>query len=196
MEKEKKTKKVVKKVEQPQKVEPKKAKNVAKASKPAVVKEQPVKVAPATVEQKPVEQTETKKHKLTLNQDLNLLIGLLSFVTIVSFCFEFVGGTGEILGWELFIFGGKLYSGTFQGLMVVYGLAILTDCILSICVDSENEIFNIVEKVLYMFTFVVNAIVIAVLLSLITNVGIGLIVFFILSIVSAIVKLARIFAQK
>lgn len=196
MEKQNKTKKVVKKVERAPKAEPKKTKSAAKSSKPAVAKEQQVKVEPSAIEQKPVAQVETKKSKLTLNQDLNVLVGLLSFVTIICFCFEFVGGTSEILGWELFVFGGNLISGTFQGLMIVYGVCILIDCILAICVDSENEVFNIVEKVLYMLTFVVNAILIAVLITLIENIGIGLIVFFILSIVSAIVKLARIFAQK
>lgn len=201
MEKEKKTTKTlaktepksVKKVDQPKKVAPTKSKTVAKrVEKPTVkvesVKEIKPELAPAVAE--------VKKKTVTLNQELNLLIGLLSLVTIICFCFQFQGGDVEILGWELVVFGGKIFSGVFQGIMVLYVASLIIDCILAINVDTENEILNLIEKALYMFTIIINFIVVAVLLTLIKNVEIGLIVFFILSILSVVVKFARIYSQK
>ncbi|MBQ7881032.1 MAG: hypothetical protein IJ358_04245 [Clostridia bacterium] len=164
-----------------------------KTVKQDVAKVEKVEVVQPKVETKPVEKVEKKG--ITLNQDLNLMIGLFSLITIISFCFAFQGGDAEILGWELVLKSGA-YSRAFQVLMVAYVVAIVIDCILSIRLDTENEIVNIVEKVLYMFTFIINFIVCAVLLSLIAKVGIGLIIFLIISIISAIVKLARIYAQK
>ena len=100
----------------------------------------------------------------------------------------------ELLGWELLLKSGQ-YSAIFKGLMIAYVVSIFIDCILAIRIDSENEIVNIIEKALYMFTLVINFIVIAVLLSLISEIGLGLIIFMIVSIISTIVKLARIYAQ-
>lgn len=170
---------------------PKAVKTTAKAEKLQVV-ETNEKVAPAVEEVKVEKQPKTK---MTLNQELNLLVGLFSLMIIISFCFAFQAGDTEVLGWELFLKAGE-YSGVFQGLMILYVVSIFIDCILTIRIDSENEILNIVEKALYMFTVIMNFVVVAVLLSLISKVGIGLILFFILSIVSVIVKFARIFAQK
>ena len=181
---------------------------VKPASKPAakvaapkkVVEKQPVK-AEVVVEnnvkvQEPVKQVEkTETKKITLNQEFNLVIGLLSLITIISFCFAFQGGDAEYLGWELFLNAGD-YSGVFKGLMILYVVSIFIDCILAINIDTENEVLNIVEKALYMFTLIMNFIVVAVLLSIINKVGIGLLVFFIISIVSAIVKFARIYTRK
>ena len=143
----------------------------------------------------PIAESKIQIKKTTLNQELNLLIGLFSLITIITFCFTFQGGDAKILGWELVLNAGK-YSGVFKGLMILYVVAIFIDCILAIRIDSENEIINIVEKALYMFTIIINAIVVAVLLSVIKSVGIGLIIFFIISIISVIVKFARIYAQK
>ena len=158
-----------------------------------VEKVQPVEEVKAPAEVKVA--NAPQKSKVTLNQELNLLVGLFSLITIISFCFAFQGGDAEVLGWELFLKAGE-YSGVFKGLMILYVVTIFIDCILTIRVDSENEIFNIVEKALYMFTVIMNFVVVAVLLSIISKVGIGLIIFFIISIISAIVKFARIFAQK
>ena len=80
--------------------------------------------------------------------------------------------------------------------MILYVVSIFVDCILAINIDTENEVLNIVEKVLYMFTLIMNFIVVAVLLSIINKIGIGLLVFFVISILSAIVKFARIYAKK
>lgn len=181
------------------------AKKVATTKKSAPVKEKVAKAEVKVEKVKPVVEEKvsaevkvaeaTKKAKVTLNQELNLLIGLFSLMTIICFCFAFQGGDAEVLGWELFLKAGE-YSGVFKGLMILYVVTIFVDCILTIRVDSENEIFNIVEKALYMFTVIMNFVVVAVLLSIISKVGIGLILFFIISIVSAIVKFARIFSQK
>ena len=124
------------------------------------------------------------------------MVGLLSLITVICFCFQFQGGDVEVLGWELVIFGDKIFSNVFQGIMVLYVITLIIDCILAIKLDTENEIVNIVEKVLYMFTIIVNFIVVAVLLTLITSVEIGLIIFFILSVLSVVVKFARIYSQK
>lgn len=154
---------------------------------------------PAVEEVKVVETKKTETNqpvkRVTLNQELNLLIGLFSLITIISFCFAFQNGNSEVLGWELFLRAGD-YSGVFQGLMIIYVISIFIDCILTIRLDTDNEIVNLIEKALYMFTVIMNFIVVAVLLSLISKIGIGLIIFFIISILSAIVKFARIFAQK
>lgn len=169
-----------------------------KEKAPKVVKQEEVKVA--EVKQEKVQPAEVKeqttaKVKLTLNQELNLLIGLFSLMTIIAFCFAFQGGSVEVLGWEL-VLKADMYSGVFKGLMILYVITLFIDCILAVRIESENEIFNVVEKALYMFTLVMNFVVIAVLLSIITKIGIGLIIFFILSIISVIVKAARIFAKK
>lgn len=185
--------KSTKKVEPAKKVVSKSKATEAKVKKPAVKVEkvQEVKAVPA-----PVQNVETKKKPVTLNQELNLLIGLLSLVTIICFCFQFQGGDVEVLGWELVVFGSKIFSGVFQGIMVLFVGGLIIDCILAINVDTENEVLNLIEKVLYMFTIIMNFITIAVLLTLIEKVGIGLIIFFILSVVSVIVKFARIYSQK
>lgn len=164
----------------------------AKAKKVEEVK--PVEVKQPVVSEKVEQPVKAEKKPMTLNQDLNLLVGLFALMTIISFCFAFQGGDAEVLGWELFLKAGD-YSGVFKGLMIIYVASIFIDCILAVRVESENEIFNTIEKALYMFTLVINFIVVAVLLSLISKIGIGLIIFLILSIVGAIVKLGRIYAQ-
>ena len=143
----------------------------------------------------PIQPAKTLQKKTTLNQDLNLLIGLFSLITIITFCFAFQAGDTKVLGWELVLNAGQ-YTGMFKGVMILYVVAIFIDCILSVRVDSENEIFNVVEKALYMFTIVSNAIVVAILLSIIKSIGIGLIIFFIISMISIIVKFARIYSNK
>ena len=162
-------------------------------SKPAKVEKVQVAAEPAIVEQ-PVQQAATKKG-LTLNQEFNLVIGFLSLLTIIAFCFEFSAGDISLAGWELFVYGSRV-SGAFQALMIVYVLALIIDCVLAVCVDSENPIFDMVEKILYMFTVTINFIVIASLLCLVSKIGLGLIIFFILSIISVIMKFARIYCAK
>lgn len=162
--------------------------------KPAKVEKVAV-VEPVKVDQSAKENVAPKK-SVTLNQEFNLVIGFLSLLTIIAFCFEFSTGTLSVSGWELFVYGNKLISGAFQGVIVVYALALVIDCILAVCVDSENPILDIVEKALYMFTIVINFITVATLLSVISKVGVGLIIFFILSIVSVIIKFARIYGNK
>ena len=167
------------------------------STKRTTVKSKPEKVEKVQVVAEPVkaEQPVAKK-TVTLNQEFNLVVGFLSLLTIVAFCFEFSAGNVSITGWELFLYGAKWVSGAFQGLMIVYVITLLMDCIMAIYVNSENPIFDIVEKVLYMFTLVINFIVVASLLCLISKIGLGLIIFFILSILSVIIKLARIYAAK
>lgn len=211
MEKEKKTtkkvatktvaKKPVAKKAEPAKTVTKKA---VKASKPA--KAEKVATVAEQVKAEPVAEVKTEKvatpavvkeqpKKMTFNQELNLLIGLFSLITIIAFCFAFQGGDVEILGWELFLRAGDYYSSVFQGVMILYVVSIFIDCILAIRIDCDKEIFNIIEKVLYMFTVIMNFVVLAILLSLISQVGIGLLIFFVISVVSAVVKFARIFAK-
>lgn len=179
---------------------PAKAKKIVPAKKPVAVKAEKVEKVKAVepkVEVKPVQPVEkVEKKPITLNQDLNLMIGLFSILTIISFCFAFQGGEVEILGWELFLSSGNYLGGVFKGVMIIYVISLFIDCILAVCVDTDNEIVNIVEKALYMFTLVTNVIVNAILLSLIKKIGIGLIIFLIVSIISAIVKLTRIYAKK
>ena len=167
------------------------------STKRTAVKSKPEKVEKVQVVAEPVkaEQPVAKK-SVTLNQEFNLIVGFLSLLTIVAFCFEFSAGNVSITGWELFLYGAKWVSGAFQGLMIVYVITLIMDCIMAIYVNSENPIFDIVEKVLYMFTLVINFIVVASLLCLISKIGLGLIIFFILSILSVIIKLARIYAAK
>jgi hypothetical protein len=109
---------------------------------------------------------------------------------VVALCFEFQGADAEMIGWELLLKS----SGVFKGLMVLYVISIFIDCILAIRIDTESEIVNIIEKVLYMFTLVINFVLVALLYSMISAVGIGLIMFLIISILSIIVKFARIYS--
>lgn len=164
----------------------------AKAKKAPAAK--PVEVKEPVVAEKVAQPAKVEKKAMTLNQDLNLLIGLFALMTIVAFCLAFKGGEAELSGWELFIASGT-FSGVFKGLMIVYVISLFVDCILAIRVESENEVFNVVEKALYMFTLVANFVIVTVLLNLISKIGIGLIIFLILSIVSALVKFARIYSQ-
>ncbi len=170
----------------------------APAKAPAKVKKveevKPIEVKQPVVEEKAPQPVKAEKKSFTLNQDLNLLIGLFAIMTIVAFCLAFKGGEAELTGWELFVTADS-FSGVFKGLMVVYVISLFVDCLLAIRVESENEVFNIIEKVLYMFTLVANVIIATVLLNLIKDFGLGLIIFLILSIVSVLVKLARIYAQ-
>lgn len=161
-----------------------------KTNKQVVLEEAEVK--PAVVEEKA---HINEKKEVCLNQELNIIIGLFSLLTIISFCFAFQGGETEILGWELFV-TAKNYSGVFMGVMVLYVISIFIDCAMAVIVESENEIFNTIEKVLYAITLIMNVVIIAILISLIKNIGIGLIIFLIISIVSAIMKLVRIYAKK
>ncbi|MBQ3503020.1 MAG: hypothetical protein IJA72_05120 [Clostridia bacterium] len=156
-----------------------------------------VEVANAKVEVQKAEvvKPEHAKAKVTLNQELNLVIGLLSIFTIICFCFAFQGGNAEVLGWEL-ILKGETYSGVFKTIMVMYLISLVVDCLLTVRIDTENEIFNIVEKVLYICTAVLNVIVLAILLTLISSFGIGLIIFMIVSFLSILTKLVRVYAKK
>ena len=197
MEKKKVVKQPAKKVE----TKPAKAtvatKNVKAPKK--VVKAAPVeaKVETAKVEVKKAEVVKpvATKKPITLNQELNLIIALLSLITVICLCFTFQGGDTEVIGWEL-ILKADAYSGVFKGFMVAYTIALIIDVVLSIRIDTENEIFNIVEKALYAVTLMLNIVVLAILFSLISKIGIGLIVFLIISIVSVIIKTARIYSQK
>ncbi|MFQ6724033.1 MAG: hypothetical protein ACLRFE_01685, partial [Clostridia bacterium] len=129
---------------------------VVKAEKIQPVSEK-VEVKPSNVVEKKVEKEPVKK--ITLHQDLNLVIGLCALISIITFCFAFQGGSEQILGWELVLKSAN-YSGVFQGIMILFVISLFIDCILAIHVDTENNIFNIVEKVLYVFTIVVNFIVV------------------------------------
>ncbi|MBQ7798415.1 MAG: hypothetical protein IJ371_04760 [Clostridia bacterium] len=201
MEKTKKTtkqpaKKAVKKVE-PAKATPAKVKATKETKAPAKVEKVQVvetkEVAPVKSAKEAVVSEPVKKSKVTFNQDLNILIGLFSLLTIIAYSFAFQGGSVEISGWELFLDAGSI-SGVFKGVMVLYVVSLIIDSVLIIRVDCEKEIFNIVEKILYMITLVINFVLIAVLLTVVSKIGIGLIIFLIISIINAIVKLARIFA--
>lgn len=194
MEKEKKVvkapAKTVKKAETVKKSSPAKSVKAPVKQEKVSVKKVEEKVVP-TAEVKPVAQTK----KTTLNQELNLVIGLLSLMTIIVFCFAFQDGDAKTLGWELVLNAGN-YSNVFKYLMVTYVVSIVVDCVLAIRIDTENEVLNIIEKALYMFTLIINFIVVAVLLSLLSNIGIGFIIFFIISAISVIIKFARIYSQK
>ena len=167
---------------------PKASVKSVKVEKVQVVAE-PVKV------EEPVKQSAAKK-SITLNQEFNLVVGLLSILTIIAFCFEFSAGSVSISGWEMFVYGDKLISAAFQALIAIYVITLVVDCVMAICIESENPIFDIVEKVLYMVTLIINFILVVVLFCLISNVGLGLIIFLILSILRAIIKLARIYTSK
>lgn len=191
-------KKVTKTAKQVNKTEAVKPKKATSVKAPQKVKVEPVvEVESAKVEVKKAEvvKQESSKVRVTLNQELNLVIGLLSIFTIVCFCFAFQGGNAEVLGWDL-VLKAELYSGVFKWLMIFFVLAIFVDCILTIHIDTENEIFNIVEKILYVCTAVLNIIVLAVVLSLVSKIGDGLIIFMIISIISIVLKLARVYAKK
>ena len=174
------------------------AKKAPATKAPAKVKKveevKPVEVKQSVVAEKAAQPVKVEKKPMTLNQDLNLLVGLFAIMTIVAFCLAFKGGEAELTGWELFVTADAV-SGVFKGLMIVYVISLFVDCLLAIRVESENEVFNIIEKALYMFTLVANVLIVTVLLNLIKSIGIGLIIFLILSIISALVKLARIYAQ-
>ena len=174
-------------------------KQAAKPSKATKVKAEPVVVevenAKVEVQKAEVVKNQASKAKVTLNQELNLVIGLLSIFTIICFCFAFSGGNNEVAGWRFVLESGK-YSGVFKALMVLYVISLVVDCILTVRIDTENEIFNAVEKVLYICTLVLNIIVLAVLTTIISRFGIGLIIFMILSVISIITKIARVYAKK
>ena len=195
-----KEKKVVKKPAKPAKAEKVVDKKVKAEKKPVKKVEavKPVKVQAAEVVAPKAEVKDTApaapKKAVTLNQELNLMIGLFSILTIITFCFAFESASVDLLGWEIFL-KADAYSGVLKGLMVFYVISLVIDCILAVRIDTESEIVNIVEKVLYMFTFVISFIVGAVFLSIIGKVGFGLIIFLVLSIVSGIMKLVRIYAQ-
>ncbi len=175
------------------------SKTASKSNKVAKVKAEPVMVevetAKVEVQRAEVVKNQEPKAKVTLNQELNLVIGLLSIFTIICFCFAFIGGTKEVSGWRLVLESGQ-YSGVFTALMVLYVISLVVDCALTVRIDTENEIFNAVEKVLYICTLVSNVIVLAVLTTLISDFGIGLVIFMILSAVSIVTKLARVYAKK
>ena len=160
-------------------------------AKPAVKPVEKVEKVEKPEAVQPVQQEAKVKKPVMLNQELNLLIGLFALLAIGSFCFTFQGGSESMIGWELLLKG----SGVFKGLMILYVVSIFVDCILAVRIDTENEVVNLIEKALYMFTLVINVVVVAILYSLISAVGIGLVIFLIVSIISAIVKLARIYAQ-
>lgn len=153
------------------------------------------KVEKVEVEQTKAETPTAKTYKSSFSQDLNLVIGFISLLTILAFCFTFEDAEVVTSGWELILKSGA-YSGVFKGLMILSVIAIFIDCILAIKIDTECEIFNIVEKALYVFTLVINFITVAILITLISKIGIGLIMFLIISIVSAIIKLVRIFDKR
>lgn len=147
---------------------------------------------------KPVAKVQAKPTKkgATLNQDLNLLIGLFGILTLIVFGFAFEATKSSSLsGWELLLKSGS-YSGVFKGFMITYFITLIVDCVLAVRIDSENEIFNIVEKILYVITLVINFAMIVMFINLIENIGIGLILFFILSILSILIKFVRIYSQK
>lgn len=185
-----KEKKVVKKPVKAEKAPVKEKKVVtAKSVKPQEVEPK----AEVKATEKPVEKIERKG--ATLNQDLNIMVGVFSLLIIVSFCFAFQGGNSEILGWELLLKSGA-YSGVFKGIMIIYVISLFIDCLLTVNINSDNETIDLVEKVLYMFTLTVNIVINAILFSLINKIGIGLIIFLIASIISGIIKLARIYSRK
>lgn len=192
MEKEKKVVKKAVKTEKTANAQPKQTAKVAKKVAPAKVEK--AELAQSQVEVNAVTQAKAEKKSIMHNKELNLIIGLFSLITIISFSFAFQGGDVEVLGWELFLKSGA-YSGVFKGLMIIFIISVFIDCILAIRIDGENEIINIVEKALYMFTLVINVVVLAVLMSLIVEIGLGLIIFLIISIMSIIVKLARIYSK-
>ena len=143
-----------------------------------------------------VERKQEKKSLITLHQDLNLLIGLFALLTLVVFGFAFEATkSGSLSGWELLFKSGE-YSGVFKGFMITYFITLVLDCILAIRVDSENQIFDIIEKVIYAITLVINFTMMVVFINLIKNIGIGLILFFILSVVSILIKFVRIYAKQ
>lgn len=173
-------------------------KSTARKAKPASVEPKTVAVeqpAPALVEQhkdeaKPV----VEKKKFTLNQEFNLLVGFLAIAIMVVLCVTFHDGGEKLSGWELILRSG-LYSGVFKGLMVFYVITLFVDCALAVKIDSENKILNIIEEVLYAVTLTANLVVGVILFTLIKNIGFGLIMFGILSLVSIVIKLARIYSK-
>lgn len=187
------------KVDESKKVKAPTVKPVNKAKAPKALKAETVNVevetAKVEVKKTEVVKPEKEKSKVTLNQELNIVIGILSIFTIICFCLEFQGGASEILGWEIILKSGA-YSGVFKGIMALFVIALVVDCVLTIHINTENEVFNIIEKVLYVCTAVLNIIVLALLAILISSVGLGFIIFIILTIVSVITKLARIYAKK
>lgn len=177
---------------------PKAKKSVAPKSElavePMVVKTEPVKVEPKiekSVEPKPA----VEKKKFTLNQEFNVLIGFLAIALILVLCVNFQTGGEKLSGWELILHSG-LYSGVFKGLMVFYVITLFIDCALAVKIDSENKYLNIIEEVLYAITLTANIIVGAILFILVKNIGLGLIVFGILSLVSVLIKIARIYTKQ
>ncbi len=176
------------------------AKKVDAKKAPAKVTKKPVasEVQVKKVEETPVSEVKTpakvEKKPIMFNQDLNLLIGFISLLTMLTLCFEFQGGSEGVLGWELFLKGGA-YSGVFKGVMILFVISLFVDCLLAVRMDVHHDIANVIEKSLYMVTLVLNIMVVAILYSLISKVGIGLIILLILSIVSVLIKLGRIYTQ-
>lgn len=157
----------------------------------AVAEQTPVQPEVQSPVQKPVV---AEKKKFTLNQEFNVLIGFLAIALIAVLCVNFQTGSDKLSGWEL-ILKSNLYSGVFRGLLVFYVITLFIDCALAVKMDSENELFNTIEKVLYAVTLTANVIVGAILFRLIKKIGLGLIMFGILSLVSVIIKLARIYSK-
>lgn len=184
------------KEDKPKAKKPTAKKNVPAKAEPAVVVEQQEVEQKPVVEQKVAEQKPVvEKKKITLNQEFNVLIGFLAIALLCVLCVTFQTGSEKLSGWELILNSG-LYSGVFKGLMVFYVITLFIDCALAVRIDSENKILNTVEEVLYAITLTANIIVGAVLFTLIKKIGLGLIIFGILSLVSVVVKLARIYTKQ
>lgn len=167
--------------------------NEEKVKAEAVVTPEVKEVVTPEVKTEPAE-VKTEKRRFTLNQEFNVLIGFLSIAILLVLCTKFQSGSASLSGWEILLHSGD-YSGVFKGVMVVYIISLFIDCGLAVKVDSENKILNTVEKVLYAITLTSNLIAGAILFTLIKKIGLGLIIFGILSLISILVKLARIYCK-
>ena len=168
--------------------------NKEKVKAEAVVTPEVKEVVTPEVKSNPVQEVKAEKKGFTLNQEFNILIGFFSIAILVVLCTKFQGGSTSMSGWEILL-NSNSYSGVFKGLMIVYIISLFIDCSLAVRVESENKIFNTVEKILYAITLTSNLIAGAILFTLIKKIGLGLIIFGILSIVSILVKLARIYCK-
>lgn len=160
----------------------------------AVVTPEVNEVVTPEVKSSPVQEVKAEKKGFTLNQEFNILIGFFSIAILVVLCTKFQSGSASMSGWEILL-NSNAYSGVFKGLMIVYIISLFIDCGLAVRVESENKIFNTVEKILYAVTLTSNLIAGAILFTLIKKIGLGLIIFGILSIVSMLIKLARIYCK-